>query len=230
MTPEQERLVLDHRNLIGAALKSLGWMLQYPDRDGLQGAGNLALVEAAIRYDPTLGVPFHKWAFIRIRGAIIDEARRGRFGPRRIQDEAIAVSHARAEFAQAGRTDPTVTELAAHLIWAVSRVEQALAEAEQTTVASLDALLANAGVEPADPDTPDDAYARAETIREVRAAIAALPARHREVVIAYYLHGRDQGDIAADQGGVTASRVSQLLAIARRCMRDQLTAAQPSAA
>lgn len=229
MTPEQERLVLAHRNLVFAALKSLGWMPRHPDRDGLIGAGHLALVEAAARYDPTRGVPFHKWAFIRIRGAVLDEARRGSFGSRRVRDEAIALSDARLELARAGRWEPSVVELATHLAWPAARVERARTEAQQAAVRSLDALLDNAGVEPVDPDRPDDRYAQAETVREVRAAIAALGPRHRAIVTAYYLHGRSQDDIAAEYG-CTPSRICQILAAARNRMRPALAATLHAAA
>lgn len=39
------------------------------------GAGMVALVEAANRYNPTLGVPFGAFARKRIQGAVIDELR-----------------------------------------------------------------------------------------------------------------------------------------------------------
>ena len=44
--------------------------------DDLVSAGTVGLIEAVERYDQKRGVPFASYAYIRIRGAIIDEIRR----------------------------------------------------------------------------------------------------------------------------------------------------------
>ena len=44
--------------------------------DELQSAGYEGLIEAAMRYDPSIGVPFASYAHFRVRGAMIDAARR----------------------------------------------------------------------------------------------------------------------------------------------------------
>lgn len=211
MTPEQERLILDNRHLVRAALNSLGGMRRYTDRDGLIGAGNLALVQAAARWDPTRGVPFRRFAFIRIRGALIDEVRTGSFGTRSVHDEAVLIHRAARELQHILGRQPTTKELADQLDWPVERVEQAETAANSAYIFSLDPILAD-GVQPADTHPgPDALYADAETAAEVHAAIARLRPRHREIVTAYYLHGRDQADIAAEYG-VTNTRISQILA------------------
>ena len=45
------------------------------DQEDLVGDGNLALVKAARRYDPTYGVPFPAFALRFVRGAILDAIR-----------------------------------------------------------------------------------------------------------------------------------------------------------
>jgi RNA polymerase sigma factor for flagellar operon FliA len=230
MTPEQERLVLAHRNLVGAALNALGGMRRYWDRDALIGAGNVALVKAAGRYDSALGVPFRAYAFPRIRGAIIDEARYGSFGGRRVHDEAIAEGRARADLQQELGRQPAAADVAGRLGWPTTQVTDADAAARYATLWSLDFILQEPGldvlgVEPQDTTAGPEAVAvAAETAREIRAAIAALRPRHRAIVTAYYLHGRGQDDIAAEHG-VTGSRICQILAAARNRMRAGLTAA-----
>lgn len=49
------------------------------DLDDLVGIGNVALVHAATAYRPETGVPFAAWARLRIRGAILDATRRGKY-------------------------------------------------------------------------------------------------------------------------------------------------------
>jgi RNA polymerase sigma factor FliA len=229
MTPEEERLVLDNRRLVPAVLHALGGMRRYADRDGLIGAGNLALVQAALRYDPARGVPFGAFASIRIRGAMKDEARQGSFGTRRSHDDGIAVRHAAVALLQTLGHTPTEADIGTHLGWPADRVERALLDTEQTYLYSLDVFLtdpdlAGSGVEPAGPEMPEALYCDAETAAEVRAAIDRLPARHRAIVTAYYLHGRNQDDIAAEYG-VSGCRVSQLLAAARGRMKRTLAGA-----
>lgn len=47
----------------------------FVQREDLASAGSLALVQAANSYDPKTGVPFHRYAVYRIRGAMLDELR-----------------------------------------------------------------------------------------------------------------------------------------------------------
>jgi RNA polymerase sigma factor (sigma-70 family) len=51
------------------------WRHMRLDLDELVGDGNLALVKAANRYDPTYGVPFAAFALRYVRGAILDAIR-----------------------------------------------------------------------------------------------------------------------------------------------------------
>ena len=48
---------------------------RHVDRGELVRAGVLGLVEAAHRYDDSRGVPFDRFAALRIRGAILDAVR-----------------------------------------------------------------------------------------------------------------------------------------------------------
>ena len=46
------------------------------DVENLESAGVLGLVEAAAKYDPTRNAQFKTFAYMRVRGAILDELRR----------------------------------------------------------------------------------------------------------------------------------------------------------
>ena len=74
-TEEQNRLVAETLDLVGHIVAEVS--VRYPrhvDRSELWNAGALGLVEASRRYDPDSGIPFARYAAIRIRGAIIDSA------------------------------------------------------------------------------------------------------------------------------------------------------------
>src|SRR5881227_1997648 len=67
---------------------------RHADREELAQAATLGLVEAAHRYDPSRGVPFERWAAVRVRGAIVDAARALDFAPRSLRAAAREVEEA----------------------------------------------------------------------------------------------------------------------------------------
>ncbi len=82
MTPEAEALVLAHLTLVERIAKQVAKkMPAWIEMSELVAAGNLGLCEAALRFDATRHTPFHTWASIRIRGAMLDPYR-GRKDPR----------------------------------------------------------------------------------------------------------------------------------------------------
>lgn len=82
---ERDRLVRDHLNLVRSIASRL--LLALPpcyDIDDLIGVGNLALLAAAESFRPNdfLGVPFGAYARHRVRGAMLDIARRSQLRER----------------------------------------------------------------------------------------------------------------------------------------------------
>src|SRR5690242_17494325 len=71
-------------------------------RDDLVSAGMIGLIEAADRYDDTRREPFLSFAEHRIRGAVLDELRRGDIMPRRLRQLARRIAAAMRELERAG--------------------------------------------------------------------------------------------------------------------------------
>ncbi|MEP3482273.1 MAG: sigma-70 family RNA polymerase sigma factor [Fuerstiella sp.] len=73
----RDDLIVDHigdvKNILGRVVAALPDSV---DRDNLEAAGLLGLVEAAHHFRPELNVKFSAFAYHRIRGAILDELRR----------------------------------------------------------------------------------------------------------------------------------------------------------
>jgi RNA polymerase sigma factor for flagellar operon FliA len=61
------------------------------DVDDLKSAGREGLVNAARSFDPALGVPFRRWANLRVRGAMIDAVRSHGGIPRRVYQRLKAI-------------------------------------------------------------------------------------------------------------------------------------------
>src|SRR5690242_19102732 len=65
-----------HLPLVGYAVSEMQHRVPPTvSRDELASAGSLALVLAAQAYDPQTGVPFARYASLRIKGALVDELR-----------------------------------------------------------------------------------------------------------------------------------------------------------
>lgn len=233
-------LVEEHLPLVHHVLYQVA--AHYPrhaDREELAQSATLGLVEAAHRFDPSRGVPFARWASVRVRGAIVDAARALDFAPRSLRaaardvDEAVAVLTS-----QLGRT-PTPEEIAERLDISVRELHQVQGKVHRALVLSLDApcgeddgdtlTLADGLFEVGDCD-PADQLENREQSAYIRDALLLLPGRLRAVVEGYFLQGRTSGEIAAALG-VTESRVSQMrseaLALMRSGLEAQFSSARP---
>jgi len=228
LTDEARRLVEAHLPLVRHVLS--GVAAHYPrhaDREELAQAATLGLVEAAARFDATRGVPFDRWAALRIRGAIVDAVRALDFAPRTLRSAARDAELARTELeATLGRT-PSLEETAAHMGVPASELAHLQGRVHRSLVLSLDAPC---GEEDGDPLTlasglvdesalqPLDVLVQRERATYVRDALACLPERLKEVVVGYFLDGESSADLAA-RLGVTESRVSQMRTEALKLMR-----------
>src|SRR5437764_11345802 len=81
----RDRLILDHLPLVRHAIGRLvGRLPAGVDAENLESAGVLGLVEAATRFDADRGVKFETFAYLRIRGAVVDELRRSSCLPQQV--------------------------------------------------------------------------------------------------------------------------------------------------
>jgi RNA polymerase sigma factor for flagellar operon FliA len=226
-----DELVRVHLPLVGHLVREmLGRIPSHVCRDDLVSAGMLALVTSAQSYDASRGVPFGRFAAIRIRGALTDELRTMDWASRGVRSKARELETARGELAAAlGRT-PRREEIAHAMGIAVSELDGVEADVQRASVLSIQGLTDNDGAEllPSVGDGPEALLLRREQLGLLRDAIAELPDRLRVVVEEYFFEQRKMADIAADLG-VTESRVSQLRSEALAMLRDGMRA-QDSAA
>jgi RNA polymerase sigma factor for flagellar operon FliA len=200
---------------------------RHADRDEMTQAARLGLVEAAYRFDPERGVPFERWAALRIRGAILDSVRAVDFAPRALRSSLREADAAQQDLErELGRT-PTAAEKAARLQISREQLAGLEARAHRALVLSLDAPAGNedcpsiAGQLAAPGSDPADLIIDREQVRLLHESVDLLPARLRAVVVGYFLEGEASSTIAA-RLGVTESRVSQLRSEAINLLRSIL--------
>ncbi len=104
---ETNDLVREHLDLVGRTVAKVS--ARYPrhvDREELWNAGALGLVEAARRYNPDSGIPFERFAAIRIRGAIIDSTRTRDWASRSVRRRYREVEEATSALRDETGRDP----------------------------------------------------------------------------------------------------------------------------
>lgn len=223
-TPTVDELVKDNLPLVGYLVRELvGRLPAHVSRDDLTSAGMLALVTSAQGFDVSRGVPFNRFATIRIRGALTDELRSMDWASRGVRSKARELSTAQQELTSVlGRT-PTRSELAEVLGTSVQELNNLAADVHRAATLSVEGLSEATGEDllPSRTVGPESLLVQREQVGLLRDAIAELPERLRVVIEEYFYGNRRMADIAAELG-VTESRISQLRSEALGMLRAGL--------
>jgi len=193
--------------------------------DDLIQSGMIGLLEAARKYDVSKGASFETYAGIRIRGAMLDEIRKGDWAPRSVHRKFRQVAEAvRAAEARTG-VDARDHEVAEGLDMDLEEYYTILQNASGSRLFSLEDLSGNessvldrmAG----EGDSPGEQLERDAFKKELAKAIEGLPERERLVLALYYdeeLNLKEIGEVL----GVSESRVSQIHSQAALRLRSRL--------
>ena len=222
---ELEQLIRENMPLVGHLVREMLFKVPaHVHRDDLASAGYAALVTAAQAFDAGRGIPFGRFAAVRVRGALLDELRSMDWASRSVRARARRADVARQELtAQLGRT-PSPAELAGLLGVGVSELATVDDDVQRAAVLSLQGFTAGAAEDMVTEDSmnPEETLLHRERIGYLHDAVAVLPERLRFVVEASYLQERPLSEVAAELG-VTESRVSQLRTEALALLKDGLS-------
>ncbi|MET0496237.1 MAG: sigma-70 family RNA polymerase sigma factor [Actinoplanes sp.] len=221
---ELETMIRENMPLVGHIVREMLFKVPaHVHRDDLASAGYAALVTAAKAFDTTRGIPFGRFAAVRVRGALLDELRSMDWASRSVRARARRADVARQELTvQLGRT-PTPTELAELLGVGVSELATVEDDVQRAAVLSLQGFSAGTADDMVTDSSmnPEETLLHRERIGYLHDAVSALPERLRFVVEASFLQERALSEVAAELG-VTESRVSQLRTEALALLRDGL--------
>ncbi|ORJ58463.1 SigB/SigF/SigG family RNA polymerase sigma factor [Mycobacterium simiae] len=197
--------------------------------DDLTQVARLGLMNAINRFDPDKGPSFIGFAIPTMMGEVRRHFRDYSWGmrvPRRLRELHVQISRATADLVQKLGRAPTARELSEELGVAHDEIVECLVAGDAYQLESLDApvgadssgktrLVADAvgGVDP-----QIDHITNREA---VRALIAALPEREREVLHMRFFESMTQSQIA-ERIGVSQMQVSRILANTLTSLRDQL--------
>jgi RNA polymerase sigma factor FliA len=212
--PPADELVLKHGELVKRiAYHVVSRLPAHIEVDDLIQAGMIGLLNAAQNFSPTKGANFETYAGIRIRGAMLDEARRSNWTPRSTFRNAKQVSQAiRTIEGRTGR-DAKAQEIADALGVGLEEYHRMVESAASSRILSYEQLAGDPERVSLLPDAPEDgpeAMLEENQFREaVGQAIASLPERERLVLSLYYdqeLNLREIGQVLE----VSESRVCQI--------------------
>jgi RNA polymerase sigma factor for flagellar operon FliA len=189
--------------------------LTYED---LISAGAVGLVKAARDYDPSFQAEFKTYAYIRIKGAILDELRGWAFIPPNVNRQIRRTMDLSVEITRQTGSTPTEAELAEKLGVTIDEVFQTFDSARTQQFLSLQGFgpnspaLANVLAAPKT-QTPDELIEHTELIEYLAKAISQLEDRQKQIILLYYQQHLTMKQIA-EVFNVTEPRVSQLHAAA----------------
>jgi RNA polymerase sigma factor FliA len=231
----RDRLVMAHVSLVKLLAQRLAHRLPPEvELNELIGVGVLGLVEAANRYQPSLGVPFDAFARRRIHGAMLDALRSMDWVPRSVRRLRRELDGAVAKLRHELGREPREAEIAQAMNLSDEQFDHAVEElraVELANIRPLDALgpdgesLLNVAVDPG--EGPGALFERRELREQLARAIQDLPERERQILALSYEQELTLAEIG-EVLGVSESRVCQLRTLALSRLRATLTAQRES--
>lgn len=176
--------------------RQLGSGVEYDD---LASAGREGLLSAARSFDPSHGVPFRRWANLRIKGAIYDALRSQSALPRRVYE--------RLRTLEAGdRVTETASEETGTATVASESADDKLSSylAGIATAMAIGLLAEATGPSAEDAkdsrESAEDQLARHDMMAKIREAAERRPDAERQLLIRHYFDGVTFEDVAKELG------------------------------
>ena len=192
--------------------------------DDLLQAGMIGLLEASRNYDASKGASFETYAGIRVRGAMIDEVRKGDWVPRSVHRNARKVSEAIKLIESRTGRDASDKEIAQELGVDIDSYFDILKDTNGSRLFSLEEMSGeddSTDKVPGDSINPLDDYQQSTLKQQIAAQISELPERERLVLALYYDEEMNLKEIGMVLN-VSESRVSQIHSQATLRLRSRL--------
>ena len=213
-------LVLQNVDMVRAiAGQTRGIYASFAQSDDIIHDGILVLLDAVDKFDPDKGAKFRTYITKRIRGMVIDLARRQHWSSRQVRQRAAQINRAEEVLIGSLGRSPTDREMAEYLGLTLEKYETIVAEIALSNVISFEMLLGAYGGETAGwtPGTgdgsaagqPEQVFQEKELHQTLREGIEGLRDKEQLVLSLYYEQELNMKEIAHILG-ISAPRVSQI--------------------
>ena len=223
-------LVLRYEGLVkSAAFQVRGVYSSFAQVDDIVSEGILTLLSCLDKFDPSKGIKFETYVAKRIRGMVIDLARKQDWLPRNIRQRAKEIDAAVSELANELGRFPTDLEVSQRMGVSVDKYQKEAARVALSSTLSLDALMDGQDLEgyrfevsSQDPNSqPETVLQEREFQQTLAQGIATLQENEQIVLSLYYERNLHMKEIAQVMG-VSEPRISQIHARAIQKLRDYM--------
>ncbi len=211
-----------------AALQLRGSVSIQAQIEDMINHGMIILIDCVDKFDYTRDVKFESYAYMRVRGGIIDLIRKQDWIPRRVRANAKKINDTYNELSSRLMREPTNEEVAGELGITVDKLEKYNCEISNSTVYSFEELIQNvtqmkSALESSTLDdiTPEKKTLKNELKVALKEAIDELSERERLVVSLYYYENLNLSDIAKVLD-ISVQRVSQINTRAISKLKDKM--------
>lgn len=216
---QENQMIVQYLPLVHRIVSQVASYLRPPlSREDLISAGTIGLVKAARDYDPSKDAEFKTYAYIRVRGAVIDELRQWSFTPPSLSRQYEQAQNLAARHLEEKGTPPTDEELAEQMEIPLEKLYQLFETVRMRHFLSIHGLddeapaLGDCLADKGEQD-PTSRIEKEELIEHLAEAIQNLPKKQRRIIVLYYHKELTMRQIA-EVLEITESRVSQLHAAA----------------
>ncbi len=218
----KQELVLRYLYVIrSAAIRMRDVYIGFAQLEDIINEGVIVLMNALDKFDPNQNVKFETYVAKRVRGMIVDFARRQDWIPRNARRTAKAIQEASNQLMMEHGRKPSEQELAERLSMTTEKLRETNAKINLFSVVSLDMMLDGNGENkqavsiPSDAvgEQPEEHYLEQESKQMLADGVRSLKGNEQLVVSLYYMEELNMRQIA-DVLGVSEPRVSQIHASA----------------
>ena len=199
-----------------AALQLRGSASSQAQIEDMINQGMIILIDCIDKYDLSKEAKFETYAFMRVRGGIIDLIRKQDWIPRRVRANSKKISDTYNSLSSRLMREPTSEEVAAELGITVEKLEKYNCEISNSTLYSFEELIQNVSQMKSvlesstlDDITPEKKVIKNELRQILTEAINELSERERLVISLYYYENLNLADIAKVLD-ISIQRVSQI--------------------
>lgn len=188
----EDEMIVQYLPLVHRIVHQVASYLQPPlTREDLISAGTIGLVKAARDFDPTKDAEFKTYAYIRIRGAVIDELRGWSFAPPTAKKLFDQVQEVTERTLQEQGTVATDEQIAKALDITVDKLYQIYETARARHFLSIsgaddESPALGSFLTASDGAMPGDRMEREEMKKALVQAMKELPEKQRQIILLYY--------------------------------------------
>ncbi|MGP1441541.1 MAG: sigma-70 family RNA polymerase sigma factor [Anaerovoracaceae bacterium] len=224
----KQELVLRYSYLVKAvAIQMRGVYISFAEVDDIVNEGIIALMGAIEKFDLSKNVKLETYASLRIKGTIVDIARKQDWTPRSVRKKAKDIDKATMELYGINGHMPSDRDVAEYMGMPVDKFHKAVGEMNLYNVVSLDSMVSefqdSLNASPVsgvinNEDSPSEALQKKEMHDILKNAVLNLSEREQYIISLYYRKELSMKEIAQILE-VSEPRISQLHSSAIKKLR-----------